>query len=266
MTTLVRQLSQRQAVTLLRQPYLWLIGTWLLAMICVPLAWWAWGDRVLPIASLVTISLQCSAVLLILGQAWGWRQTVRTFGVVAVLTYSAELIGSKTGFPFGVYAYTALLQPQAWGVPLVIPLAWMMMVAPAWGIAYALLGERLDSPMRRAGFALLSALALTAWDLFLDPQMVGWGFWEWAQPSGYFGIPWVNFAGWVLTALIVTAVVRPNKLPVKPLIVIYGIVWALQTGGLLVIWAQPGPALVGALAMGSLLGAALLRLRRIEAR
>ena len=41
------------------------------------------------------------------------------------------------------------------------------------------------APTRRA----LGAAALTAWDLFLDPQMVGEGYWRWAAPGAYRGIP-----------------------------------------------------------------------------
>jgi putative membrane protein len=161
--------------------------------------------------------------------------------------------------PFGVYSYTDLLQPQLFGVPLLIPLAWMMMLAPSWAVASVIVGRERSSWRKRAAFILISALAITAWDLYLDPQMVGWGFWVWAQPSGYFGIPWVNFLGWILTGAVVTAIVRPDDLPITPLMVIYGIVWILQAIGLAVFWGQPGPAVFGFAAMGGLLALAYAR-------
>ena len=52
---------------------------------------------------------------------------------------------------------------------------------------------------------MLGAAALTAWDLFLDPQMVGEEFWVWARRGLYRGIPLTNFAGWFLTGLGVMA-------------------------------------------------------------
>ena len=36
---------------------------------------------------------------------------------------AAEVLGVRTGFPFGEYAYTDALQPQVLGVPVVVPLA-----------------------------------------------------------------------------------------------------------------------------------------------
>jgi hypothetical protein len=49
---------------------------------------------------------------------------------------------------------------------------------------------------------------------------------------------------------------------VPGLLVIYGIVWILQAIGLAIFWGQPGPAAFGFVAMGLLLGAALLHQRK----
>src|SRR5690606_41755819 len=46
--------------------------------------------------------------------------------------------------------------------------------------ALPIFGER-DSIGQEIKFILVSALALTVWDLFLDPQMVAWGFWIWER-------------------------------------------------------------------------------------
>ncbi len=130
---------------------------------------------------------------------------------------------------------------------MLIPLAWGMMLPPAWAVASALV-----DPRRRLAFAAVAALAFTAWDLYLDPQMVARGLWVWAQPSGYFGIPWINFFGWWLTATVVTWCVAPRDLEaaVRPLAVIYTLTWLLQAVGQGVFWGQPGPAAVGFVAMG----------------
>ena len=93
---------------------------------------------------------------------------------IIILTWAIEAIGTATGFPFGSYSYTDHLQPQLLGVPLFIPLAWMMMLPPSWAVA-----QRLSSSKGKLVFLVLGALAFTAWDLFLDPQMVKWGLWVW---------------------------------------------------------------------------------------
>ncbi len=255
-------------MTLLRQhlnavpfarPYVWMLAAWILSMISLPIARWTWGDSVIPVSALIGVIFQFAAVVSILQARWGTRRTLITVMVVGVLTWGIEAIGSKIGVPFGVYSYTDLLQPQLFGVPLLIPLAWMMMLAPSWAVASVIVRRERSSWRKRAAFVLISALAITAWDLYLDPQMVGWGFWVWAQPSGYFGIPWVNFLGWILTGAVVTAIVRPDNLPITPLMVIYGIVWVLQAIGLAVFWGQPGPSFFGFAAMGGLLALAYAR-------
>jgi putative membrane protein len=108
------------------------------------------------------------------------------------------------------------------------------------------------SPQRRLIFAVVSAFAFTAWDLFLDPQMVARGLWVWQQPGEYFGIPLVNFGGWLLASGLVTCLVNPREIESasKPLALIYALTWVLQTIGLGVFWGQPGPALFGCVGMG----------------
>lgn len=226
-------------------------------MIALPVARWIWGDQVIPSFSTVTVMMQSAAVLSILLEGWGSRRTIITFAAVAILTWGAEWLGSTTGFPFGHYHYTALLQPQLFGVPLLIPLAWMMMLGPSWAVAYAILGSRLNGMKRMAAMAALTGAAMTAWDLYLDPQMVGWGFWIWDEAGEYFGIPLVNFAGWFAVAALVTLIVRPRPVTARPMLIIYGVVWAFQAIGMAIFWGRPGPALFGFFAMGSMLVLAL---------
>ena len=121
-------------------------------------------------------------------------------------------------------------------------------------IAHAqLIVGKQDTLPRKLAFISVSALALTAWDLFLDPQMVGWGFWVWDQPGVYFGIPLVNYGGWLMVSALITVIVQPPTLPTMPLAGVYGLVWFLQSVGLGVFWGQAGPAVVGSVAMGGIM-------------
>jgi len=223
----------------------WLIVLWLNTMILIPIVRWMAGDRVLHWGVFAGVILQGGAVLAVLHATWGTRETVRVAAIVMPLAWLVEFIGSTTGIPFGAYHYTATLAPLLGGVPLVIPLAWLMMLPPAWAVASILTRRH-----RGWRFVAVSALAFTAWDLFLDPQMVGWGYWVWEQPGQYFGVPLMNFVGWLLSAALITLAVRPKELPVLPLLVIYTITWFLQTIGQAVFWGMPGPALFGFVGMG----------------
>lgn len=234
------------------------LAFWVLTMISLPIMGWILGEGYLLRGVSFGVLMQATAVLLILYSAWGWAQTLKTFAIVAVLSYLAELLGSTTGLPFGKYHYTDLLQPQVAGVPLLIPLAWMMMLPPAWAIAKTILGK--SSP--RWAFVLLSALAFTAWDLFLDPQMVAWGFWVWEIPGQYFGIPLSNYLGWLLVSGALTFLANPQKLPIGPLSLVYVLTWILQTIGQGLFWSQPGPAVFGFIGTGIFIWLAWRKSRR----
>jgi len=241
-----------------------LLVAWILAMIALPIMKWTFGTDIIPAAVTFALMIQFTAVLYILVNHWGLRLAMITLGIVAVITWGIEGFGSATGFPFGGYDYTTLLQPQIGHVPLLIPFAWFMMLPSSWAIAHILTKSRKHTVYYPALYIAVSALAMTAWDLFLDPQMVAWGFWEWDVSGAYFGIPLVNYAGWLLTGVIVTAVIRPYKktLPIAPLIVIYAVVWFLQSVGQAVFWGQPGPSIIGCIVMGSLLFSAIKQLKQ----
>ncbi len=235
-----------------------LIIAWVLAMIAVPILKWIYGVEIIPTAITGALMLQFIAVLLAVINQWGAKRTLIILAVVAMLTWGAEFIGSSTGIPFGVYEYTDALQPQIGHVPLLIPVAWFMMFVPAWAVAELIVGRQ-----NKIAYVVISAGAMTAWDLFLDPQMVAWEFWIWETPGAYFGIPLMNYFGWLLTALIVTAVIRPYRytLPLTPLLAVYGVVWFLQSVGQAIFWGQVGPAIVGSVVMGGFLLAAIRNYR-----
>ena len=127
-----------------------------------------------------------------------WAATL--YGTTAAIGLAVEAVGTATGYPFGEYRYGDSLGPMVLDVPLLIPLAWCMAVYPMLLLARGL-------ATRRAHVVLIGAWTITAWDLFLDPQMVGEGHWRFADPTpalpGSPGIPLTNYAGWFLTGLLI---------------------------------------------------------------
>lgn len=224
-----------------------LIILWLLILLSMPFIERSCGERVFYISVVLSVLIQAFLVLLILICTVGIQRTAIIAGQVILLTLLIEAIGVATGLPFGDYSYTNRLQPQLLGVPLLIPFAWLMMLPPSWAVARRLSGSRSS-----VKFIVLSGIAFTAWDLFLDPQMVKWGLWNWERPGGYFGIPWVNLAGWFLTSALITVIVHPTALPDRPLFVIYSLTWLMETLGLMLFWNLKGPALTGFVVMGGL--------------
>ena len=164
----------------------------------------------------------------------------------------AEAVGVATGFPFGRYHYLDTLGPATLGVPLVIPLAWVMMAWPA-----CLVGVRLARGP--AGRVAVSAAALASWDLFLDPQMVDAGHWRWADPApalpGVPTVPISNFAGWALVAVLMAAVLQrvvraePSTVDIVPQ-ALYLWTYASSVLAHAAFFGLPASALWGGLGMG----------------
>ncbi len=221
-------------------------------MIATPISLWIYGPRVFPALAILGVLSQLSASLLALSWNWSIKRISLVLVTAFTFTWIVEAIGSRTGIPFGQYHYTSSLQPQLLGVPLLIPLAWMMMLPPAWAISEAILIPSLGQNQKGYWFkfSLLSGMVFTAWDFYLDPQMVLHGLWYWEKPNGYFGIPLSNFLGWWLSASLLTLWIRPKISIRPPLMLIYTLTWAFQAVGLAIFWGQPGPALGGFLGMG----------------
>ncbi|MGV9709559.1 carotenoid biosynthesis protein [Gordonia sp. NPDC003424] len=209
------------------------------------------GTLALTIASVVFL---VAAVIVNVVAVCGIRSAVWLVLVAGGGGLVAESVGVHTGFPFGSYSYTGLLGPEVLGVPMVVPLAWIMMAWPALAVARRLVGT--SHPLVRA---LVGAAALTAWDVFLDPQMVDQGYWQWRDPSpsipGVHGIPLTNFAGWFLVALLMMAVLdrlvdtaTSDALPIT----IYLWTYFSSVVAHALFFGRPPVALVGGLLMGAL--------------
>jgi len=180
------------------------------AMIATPLL--PRGSRARAVLADAVVGGLAASVLAASVSRWGGRRAAAAGAAVAATTLAVERVGTRTGVPFGRYEYTAALQPQVAGVPVAVPAAWFAMALPSRAVAHRLLGARSSMPARAvAGSALLAA-----WDLFLDPQMVGEGYWQWARSGRYRGIPGANYLGWFVTGLGVMALLEVTTPPDGP--------------------------------------------------
>lgn len=237
-------------------------GFWLATWISMPVVLWVMGAHVFPWLVSLGVLAQAALTIDILARAWSPPRLARTVGTILIGAWAVEVVGVQTGWPFGYYAYSDALQPQLGGVPLLIPFAWLMMLPPAWAVAETILRRRPERARWRSHplvVAALAAAAFTAWDTFLDPQMVAHGLWKWFTPGEYLGIPVRNFAGWWFAATLLTVAGRPGALPRRPLLWVYTLTCALQAVGLGVFWGQPVAALCGTITMGSFALLAWLR-------
>ncbi len=179
------------------------------------------------------------------GRAWAGAYLAITLG----FGLGVEILGLSTSFPFGEYEYAGRLGPAIAGVPVVIPLAWSMMAYPC-----LLAAQRLSTTTM--GTALFGGWLLAAWDLFLDPQMVGQGYWRWQDTTwhlpGIADVPMQNFLGWLLAALLLMAVL--DRLPRKAAadaVPTTLLAWVIASSLVanLAFWGRPAVAVWGGIAM-----------------
>lgn len=138
--------------------------------------------------------------LLHAGQREGWKRGLAMLALVFVVSLGFESVGVATGWVYGPYHYTDLLGPKFLGmVPYLIPLAWFMVSYPSFVIADRLVPVHWRPWQRLLAVAAVGGLAMTAWDLIMDPIMVSSGHWVWDTNGAYFGIPLQNYWGWWLT-------------------------------------------------------------------
>lgn len=206
----------------------------------------AWRDTATITAVLLLAAAGATHALVHRGTRWA----AGLFGATAAIGLAVEALGTASGFPFGAYDYGPRLGPKLLDVPLLIPLAWCMAAYPM-----LLMARRLAATRWRV--VLLGAWTITAWDLFLDPQMVGEGHWAFVHPTpalpGSPGIPLTNYAGWFATGLLIFWVLEHlPRTPADDRMPSILLLWMYASNVLAaaVFFDRPAVALWGGLAMG----------------
>jgi uncharacterized membrane protein len=123
----------------------------------------------------------------------------------------------------------------------------------------------------RWGRVIFAGYLLTAWDLVLDPAMSYLTpYWVWENPGPFFGMPWVNLAGWMGTGMVLMGLLEilrihrwASHLDLDWLVAYYGVVLAMPAGMLAAAGVWSPVALTG---MALLLAWGVSVLRRTKER
>jgi len=161
------------------------------------------SGEALRIVTIATVYFGAAAMFVHARLSYGWKYFRRYLIITVPFAYLIELLGENTGWPFGSYAYDLSLGPQLFGIPCVVPFAWAMMAHPLLIVARR---------MTKTWTFLYGGFALMAWDLFLDPQMVGDGRWKWEVTGSHVPfqpeIPLSNMFGWLLAGIALMAILN----------------------------------------------------------
>lgn len=155
----------------------------------------------------------------------GWRKTLVFTVVGYLIAFASEKLSITTGFPYGWYYYldsTSHKELWVWGVPFFDSLSYVFLTYCSYSTALFIL-----SPLATRGYDLVTletrairrswaALVLGAFlqtflDIIVDPVALQGKRWFLGQIYGYkqvgvhFGVPFSNYAGWLLTSFVLVA-------------------------------------------------------------
>jgi len=126
----------------------------------------------------------------------GWRDAAKLVAILGIYALAAEILAVYTGFPYGHIGYSGNLGYKLFGVvPWTIAFAW----TPLMLCSYTAARDLFVSRRRRI---LFSTFLLLAFDLVLDPGAVTLGFWSYTGGGVYYGVPALNFLGWVVVGMV----------------------------------------------------------------
>ena len=112
----------------------------------------------------IFLGLEALITLTILIQLADTVSVIIVSSIIFLASYLVEWWGTNTGFPFGFYSYTDILQPIVNGVPLAIAFAWYVVTSTSILAARYFLGN--SSPLAAVA---VSSVFILATDILLEP-------------------------------------------------------------------------------------------------
>jgi len=169
---------------------------------------------------------------------------------LSILAYAIEALGVVTGFPYGAFYYGDALGPKLTGiVPYLLPLSYAPLVVGAVAAAW---GTR-----PRLVHVLCATMVLVWMDAVIDPGAAALGFWVWPGGGAYYGVPLSNYAGWLLSGILATALLltagRWSRIP-RPGLLDSAIIATSFWTGAAALSTMMAPTLLGILLFTFLLG------------
>jgi len=125
-----------------------------------------------------------------------------------LFAFIVEYLGIKTGFLFGNYHYSKILQPQILDVPVSIVFSWFVLSASSYFVSLKLFQSK------KILTIFMSAFIILAIDFMLEPfaTLIN-RFWIWENNI----IPVTNYLGWFFIAIIFSVLLMYSLKPQKSL-------------------------------------------------
>lgn len=142
----------------------------------------------------IFLGLQAAVTFMFLAEAAETKSSVIFCAIILILSFAAELIGVKTGFPFGSYSYSDVLRPALFGVPVAISFSWFTIAVNVFLISKFILFD-----LNKFRIIIVSSFLILAIDFLLEPFASSVNsFWIWTGGK----IPFQNYISWFVLGFI----------------------------------------------------------------
>lgn len=126
----------------------------------------------------------------------GKKRGLLLLAALGLYALTIESLAIHTGFPYGNFTYTDVLGNKIFGLtPWTVAFAY----PPILLLTYWYARQRHTDDFKIWFSAAFGAMLI---DLVLDPAAVRLGFWYWDKPGFFYGVPLVNFLGWLLSGFL----------------------------------------------------------------
>jgi len=152
----------------------------------------------------------------------GWKTLgAREILIFFLMAYIIALLYEYTeGLGFGQllgirFSYSDMLGPKFLNkTPYIIPLIWSLSLYCAFTMTNITFNrvrtnQNYQEEISRRwflkifGMGIIAGLIMISWDLINDPVMVEIGGWTWSKYGLYYGIPLLNFEGWIEISMVI---------------------------------------------------------------
>jgi putative membrane protein len=142
--------------------------------------------------SVIVFALPCYYGLI---QTLGRKSALSLILIMNIFALILENFAIITGFPYGNFSYGVLIGQLVGYVPWTVGLAWTPILFGAISLS-----QRWSKKRSLWGTVGMAAILMTTLDFVLDPGSVALNFWTWENKVGFYGVPWSNFFGWMITS------------------------------------------------------------------
>jgi len=142
---------------------------------------------------IILLSLPCYIALI----KWlGLKKSLVILFVLSFYAISIETLAIITGFPYSSFQYTEMIGYKILGyTPYTVPFAYVPLFLGCFYLAM------LKTKVKWKIIVLATMLVLIT-DLVLDPAAVALKFWIYASQGLFYGVPLMNFMGWILSGFL----------------------------------------------------------------